>query len=362
MTRIIHATETLSSGVLTSLVELTSSQIEMGADVTLVHARRADTPSTDQLDRIFPDQLKRVEIAQGGLVTVLTTMGRSLQDLVRGEPATIVHLHSTYAGVAGRLPRLGRSVGNHGRLFYSPHGYSFLREDHSKLARLAMLVVERVLARRGTSVLVSDSEAALARKNLRVQHPTVLINAVDTVRLGNIADMASRSTHALPRVAMVGRVSYQKAPWRFADLARQLSDRAEFTWFGDGDPDDLRHWLGNSPVKVTGWLDRDVLLQELAATDLVVFPTLWEGMPLALIESHALGVPAVASNIVGNRDVVVDGVTGVLVVDDVQLVRATVELLSNPHLRSNMGRAARTRAEANFSRARLRRECLRIYQ
>ena len=82
-----------------------------------------------------------------------------------------------------------------------------------------------------------------------------------------------------------------------------------------------------------------------------VLPSRREGISNALLEAQSFGVPAVVSDIPGNRAVVVDGVTGLVVPvgDDDALAQALIRLLSDPDLRRRMGSAARRRVSSEFS-------------
>lgn len=94
--------------------------------------------------------------------------------------------------------------------------------------------------------------------------------------------------------------------------------------------------------------------QLLAASDLFVLPSLWEGLPMALLEGMAAGVPVIATDVAGSRQVVVSGESGILVPpgDPAALASSMTELLANDAERSRLGRAARERVEAEFSAAR----------
>ena len=116
---------------------------------------------------------------------------------------------------------------------------------------------------------------------------------------------------------------------RLASLAQDLNvaDRATFA----GRQDNVPEWL--------------------AALDIFVLTSDWEGMPNAVLEAMAAGLPVVATAVGGTPEVVVDGVTGLLVPprDPDALARAIVRLLRDPQLRQDMGRAGRERVERHFS-------------
>jgi glycosyltransferase involved in cell wall biosynthesis len=94
--------------------------------------------------------------------------------------------------------------------------------------------------------------------------------------------------------------------------------------------------------------------QLLAASDLFVLPSLWEGLPMALLEGMAAGLPVIATDVAGSRQVVVNGESGLLVPpgDPTALASAMTGLLADDAERTRLGRAARQRVESEFSAAR----------
>ena len=141
-------------------------------------------------------------------------------------------------------------------------------------------------------------------------------------------------------VVASGRLGEQKGPDRFAEVARALGARADFVWIGDGPPEGRERWIGDAPVRLTGWLAHEDVIAQLAASDIFLFPTRWEGMPISLMEAQVMGIPAVATDIVGNRDVVLSGETGYLCTDVPSLIAAVSSLVDDPLARSRMSARA----------------------
>jgi glycosyltransferase involved in cell wall biosynthesis len=105
----------------------------------------------------------------------------------------------------------------------------------------------------------------------------------------------------------------------------------------------------NGKVMVLG--ERDDVPDILRASDLFVLPSFWEGISIALLEAMAYGLPVVATDVPGNREVLGGEENGVLVPrkDSVALKEAIVSLLENPARREELGRRSRARVERYFN-------------
>lgn len=341
--------------------QLAQMQATDGMDVIVAHSIRPDTPSPDALERLFPDPISRIVVPMTTEVSPAADL-RSLASLVRllrDRSPDVIHLHSSKAGALGRIA--ARRLGLQDRTFYSPRGFAFLREDVPPSRRRSYLVFEWIAARLGGALVAcSSSEADLAR--LRLGHKRVLLveNCIDLDALP--APGGGRRERV--RVATSGRICYQKAPWRFRALSAAMAEKAvDLVWIGDGE---LRGELEAPPaprnIRVTGWRSRAEVYRELAQSDVFVLPSLWEGMPLALIEAQALGLPAVVSDVTGNRDVVRNGATGFVCGTEADFVEKTRLLVSDAALRSTMGAAARRMALERFSTRRMHLEMLAAYR
>jgi len=102
----------------------------------------------------------------------------------------------------------------------------------------------------------------------------------------------------------------------------------------------------------------------LAGSDFFVLPSLWEGLPMSLIEAMAAGLPIIATEVSGSKQVMVPGVTGLLIPpgDSQKLAEAIVEILSHPQQATEMGRAAQQRVEDEYSASKQAREHIALYQ
>lgn len=357
---VLHITEAFASGTLEAIRLIVSAQKSEGADVAVLHGVRPDSPPEGEWDNLFPTGVVRHHVQSGHRMVDLFVIAKKARRVLRQDPSTVVHVHSTYAAAAVRLLLAYQSANR--RVVYSPHGFAFLRQDLPTQFRSLLFNVEKYLSKHcGALMLVSASEAELTKGWLPADRISVVENAVNLDEMPLLDDRhVTEQNIRRPLVVTMGRVTYQKAPWKFAELARKLGDVADFVWIGDGAYSDREKWFADAPVQVTGWLSRTDVASLLASSSLFVLPSLWEGMPLALIEAQCLGLPAVASRIVGNSDVILHGTTGFLAEDDHELLEHVRNLVGDPILRSALSRNALEQRH-RFAHERLGKETLQIY-
>lgn len=173
-------------------------------------------------------------------------------------------------------------------------------------------------------------------------------------------------------VMFIARMLKDKGVVEFVTAARQLYEDkvlARFILIGGSDAENptsiseetLRGWHGHDGVEWWGWCeDMGSVLQQ---AHIICLPSYREGLPRALIEALACGLPVVTTDVVGCREVVVDGENGFLVpVKNVkELFLALKKLIKNPVLRRRMGQRGRIKAETEFSSSRVIAETLAVY-
>jgi glycosyltransferase involved in cell wall biosynthesis len=158
-----------------------------------------------------------------------------------------------------------------------------------------------------------------------------------------------------PRLLFLGHLTAAKRPGLFLEVVARLRDRGccfEALMVGDGPlSDDMTRAAAATGVELLG--RRNDVASVLRSADVLLFTSRpeGEGMPGVFVEASLAGVPVVATDVPGAREVIDDGTTGrVLPVDDVSgLTDAVAQLLDDADRRTRMGRAARARAEQLFS-------------
>jgi glycosyltransferase involved in cell wall biosynthesis len=302
---------------------------------------------------------------------------RTVVATVRRHRVDVIHSHGKGAGLYGRLAAaLTRTPAVH-----TFHGLHY--RAYGLLKRAAYLRTERLLARfTRCFVHVSRSELDDAVR-LRVSDPAraiVVWNGLDCAELDQVPSNRARVLAALGLradvvVGTVARLSPQKGLDDFVRAARLVADRfpgVGFALIGDAPAGDERirdrlHSLVaelglREQLVMPGYRNDAVALMK--AFDVYASSSLWEGAPVTLLEAMACRIPVVATDVGGNNEAVVDGVTGLLV--PVQspeaLARRTCELLADASRRRRLGEAGRQRVEAQFSLERMVRDTERAYE
>jgi len=173
-------------------------------------------------------------------------------------------------------------------------------------------------------------------------------------------------------VLMVGRLLREKGVREFVESAaivRKQLPGVQFLLAGDSDPgnpssiaqDVVAEWQRRGDVSFLG--HRPDIRALLQAADLAVLPSYREGMPRSLLEAAACGLPLIATDVPGCREIVSNGVNGLLVppLDSKLLAQAIIELLGNRERREAMGQRSRAIACDLFSQDRIVRETMGVY-
>lgn len=347
--RVLHVTEAIEAGVARHVADVVS---RVAAEHhVLVPPERSGG---------FTDYGALESIESAGASVHLTPMRRSPADPRNARAALIarrligrlrpdvVHGHASIGGAVARLAATGTPAAR----VYTAHGL---------LPRRSVIAAERALGRLTDAfVAVAPSEADLV-SGLRIvprSRITVIPNGIELEPAGPpTLDLRARLGVGadVPLVGSVGRLAAQKAPEvlvrSFAALAR--STDACFVLIGDGP---LRGavareagaaGLGARFLHVPGMLNAASVMSQL---DVFTLASRYEAGPYSPLEAMRAGVPVVLTDVVGNRDTVLPGETGLLVPPDDPdaLAGAAVRLLGDPGLGGALTAAARERLVARF--------------
>ena len=286
------------------------------------------------------------------------------RDLAEFHPE-IVHTHATKAGLLGRLASRGRPWAR----VHTFHGH-VLEGYFSRPVSGALRWSERRLALGTTRLLAVSEKTRRDLVRLGVSTPDkieVVTPGVDVTELLELAigqddagtDFRVRCgcEHRDLLVGVVGRLAEVKRPEVALEAFRSAvmrEPRLRLVFVGEGSrrrllEARLKAWSPELRARVVLAGNQTSMGPVLAACDLALLSSRSEGMPVALIEAAAAGVPVVATPVGGVPELVVNGETGRLADEAEGLARCLVELSSHERLRKDMGLAARARVRQRHS-------------
>jgi glycosyltransferase involved in cell wall biosynthesis len=288
--------------------------------------------------------------------------------ILRRERPDVLHTHNPKPGVYGRI--VGRMAGVP-VVVNTNHGLWATEHDRA-LKRWIVLGLEALAARFSHAELIQNVEdlELLTRRRINVPSRTRLLgNGIDLDRFAPdsidpkdrqaVRDELGAGPDTIV-VGMVGRMVAEKGYPELFEAAERLDGRYVVAAIGPDDPAKAdavtpaqRAAAERAGVVFLG--QRDDVERLYAAMDVFVLPSHREGFPRAAMEAAATGLPIVATDVRGCRQVVADGVTGLLVPvrDPVRLAAAIASLGEDAERRRQMGAAAARRARESFDERRV---------
>ncbi len=357
--RVLHVSHTTEGGLRTSTYHA-GMQAERGWTVAI--ACSTDRGLDTWAGRIGAEHIPWEAKREPGAATAGEI--RRLAAIVRRFDPEVVHLHSSKAGLAGRLVVRGRRP-----TIFQPHAWSFHAVDGA--VERAALSWERWAARWAHAIVcVSHDERDRGRRaGIRARY-RVVPSAIDVRSLPLATDedrRRARSRLGLPEgplVVCVGRLTRQKAQDVLLDAwpaVLAAVPGATVALVGDGPEEQALRRRGLDGVLFTGW--RDDVSDWLAAADVVAIPSRWEGLPLVVLEAMALGRSVVSSAADGMAESLgADAGEIVPLEDPPTLAAALAERLRDPARTRAEGRAGRVRVEREFDLPQAGEAMMEVYR
>ena len=294
-----------------------------------------------------------------------------LYKLLKRGKYDLVHTHSSKPGIIGRLAAKAAGIKC---IVHTVQGFAF-HQHSSKVQVFLVGLLEKLAGMASHKVIfVNSKDRDVASKmKLVPNHKMVIIhNGVDLnqfnsgngVKNGN----GIRTNGAM--VGMVARLWEQKAPQDYIAAIPKVVDKipdAKFLVIGDGPLEqelkEMSDKLGiKENVQFLGW--RQDINDLLKVIDVVVLPSLWEGLPVSILEAMALSKPVVATNIKGNNELVVHGQTGYLVKpgNPEEISAYVLKLLNDQPLAQKMGRLGHSRVKEKFALKKIVEQTSSLYE
>lgn len=251
-----------------------------------------------------------------------------LNKFIKDNDIKIIHSHGKGAGVYSRMlkilnPRL--------KAVHTLHGVHI--GEYGFLKKRVYIFLERFLALFTDKFInVSNNENSICLKHglFKKNKSEIIYNGIKAL-LREDSSRKKFNLYGKKVVTTISRFDYAKNMALAYEIAKNFKDGTDiiFLWLGDGgDRAKFESMAKKDGVNIifTGFTDE--IAAYLSATDIYLSTSRWEGLPYALIEAQSLGIPIVATNVVGNNEVVENGKSGFLF-ESAQQAHQNIEILLN---------------------------------
>ena len=293
-----------------------------------------------------------------------------VRKIITEENIDLIHAHGTransntfYAAKKNGIP-----------LVYTVHGWSF-HPDQQPVVKLIRSLSERFLVKKADqTICVSQSNLREGKSKFPMPRALVIVNGINQVKFN--PDQEYKNVRAEFGIAgdeilvgYIARITAQKEPLNFLRAIAKVpaTEKIKFLIVGDGDLKVQMLQLAESldlGQRVIFENFRDDIPAILHAIDIFCLPSLWEGLPIALLEAMAMRKAIIATAIDGTRDLVTHGKNGLLIPTSAPdaIAEAILKLASDHQLRELLGKEAGALIKAQFDIGTMTRKVEAVYQ
>lgn len=260
-------------------------------------------------------------------------------------------------------------------LVYTIHGWSF-HDDQNFFVKQIRLFGEKLLTGKSDiNISVSTSNQKTGKALIASFRSIVILNGIDQNRFDPLLPFKNiRAELGISKdvtlVLFIARFIHQKQPLKlinaFAKAAKE-NNNLKLLMVGDGEQKkvalNLVHEL-EILDKVTFLPFRKDVPDVLAAADIFVLPSLWEGLPIGLLEAMSMGKAIIATNVDGTSEVLKTGSNGLLIqLENLEsdLAAAILKLAGDKNLRWQLGNQARATIQDQYNASNMTRQIEEVY-
>lgn len=320
------------------------------------------------------DQLKQMGIETHVIYTTRpfdVSKWKTVKQFIKSKQIDLVHAHGTRAN----SNVLWASKSLHIPVVYTVHGWSFHPDQKALVRKLRIIGENYLVSRTALNISVSKSNQQSGKEVLSDFRSVVVNNGINQQKFNpanpynNIRHELNIPAHKL-LVLFIARFTLHKQPLTLIHaFAKAVKENPELHMLmvGDGDQKEEAIQLIEQ-LQLTKNITLEKFRQDvphvLACADIFVLPSLWEGLPIGLLEAMAMGKTIIASNVDGTSEIIEHGVNGWLVQTDSLIdntAKAIVALSRDPELRKQFQQQAKETVTERFNATSMTRQIEQLY-
>jgi len=304
--RIVHVVEAWKGGISTYVKNLLEMHKASGDEVFVIGPINV---KDDIVKWQYPN-VSFVEYSPSRNPFSFLKIASDIKNKINEVNPDVVFLHSTFPGVYGRLGA-GKSNKDF-KTIYIPHSWSFLKRDVNKIIRAIYKRVEVFLSHRCSKIVVMSLEEYKVARSAGIKSDILeLIYTGINFDKVTSSEILTFSSDKLC-VAFVGRFDYQKGFDILSQVIKKSPEQIEFHILGDSVRNNFIVPETSNTVYY-GWQPQNKVYDVIAAADILLLPSRWEGFALAPVESMLLGTPVIVSSETSLHELVIDEFNGLII-------------------------------------------------
>lgn len=282
---------------------------------------------------------------------------KEVKKIVTDENIDLIHAHGTRANSNTFSSAKALKI----PILYTVHGWSF-HPDQNPLVKLIRTLSERFLVRMADrTICVSQSNLNEGKQKFPMPAASVIVNGINQLKFNPDLEYTDiRAEFGIPAdvvlVGYIARITAQKEPLTFLKAISKIpaTVKVKFLIVGDGDmKEEMVAMADNLALRSRIIFEnfRSDIPAILNGIDIFCLPSLWEGLPIALLEAMAMRKAIIATAIDGTKDLVSHHVDGLLIptANPDKLAEAMTLLIGDQALRQRLGEAAGKNIRENFN-------------
>lgn len=337
-------------GAQSVLIELTNSLVEKGHDLTVL------SKSSGAMWSLLNNNVKKIEYCNFSRSINPLNDIKSLfyiKKILKDINPEIIHLHSSKIGVLGRLaafPHYSKKI------IYTIHGFDTILK-----ANKFFLPLEKILKNQCSKIIAVSKYDQNNLKKYNIKNTAVIYNAIsdkknNVLAKKEIVEKIKICAKDKKIILTISRIAKQK---RF-DLYKKLAEKLPqfcFIWIGNKEP--IQEALPENLFCLGEIPNAGVYIKY---SDLFILFANYEGLPVSIIEALSCGIPALASKVGGNPEIL-DNTCGYALENDIVLFKEKIiELFSNKNLYESLKKGARQKYENEFTIDVMVNNYLKVYE
>jgi glycosyltransferase involved in cell wall biosynthesis len=299
------------------------------------------------------------------------TKWNEVKKFIRNQKVDLVHAHGTRAN--SNVLWASRSLGL--PVIYTIHGWSFHPDQRPIVRKIRILGEQYLTSKSDLNISVSASNQQTGKEFMPSFQSTVVNNGIDLQKFDPSRSLRDiRMEMGIPNnkllVIFIARFTSHKQPLSLIKAfsnALKVNKELHLLMVGDGDEKEkaigmIREYGLQNNITLSPF--RQDVPDVLAAADIFVLPSLWEGLPIGLLEAMSMGKAIIASRVDGTREIIRHGESGWMVDPEnlvENLAEALVSLSANSAQRKQFGENARADVQLRFNVFDMTRQIELIY-